>query len=349
MKKNGFTLVELLAVIVILGVLSMIVFPATTKIIKKAREDSYNVQVSDIITASKKWIMENSESIDNYETNNINLTLTTLKQEGYLKNTFVKNSKSKKYMAGCVVIKYENNAFKYEYKNKDTNYSKLTNENIISIENEEMTGCNERKGFIYTYSKDGNNYSKNISTNNTNTSAYETLKGKVGTNDVSYIYKGLSVSNYLKFENSVDIWRVLKFDENNIYLVNMGTTVGPNPLDNINFSNSNLKSTIATNLTDACYTQEIKNSLNLISENDYENSKNNQGNSYLTPQDSTIWTSTFNENNIKIINSTGIIDFAYNNIDIKSVYPTIQISSITNIIDSGEGTSSDPYIINSSN
>ena len=42
--KKGFTLVEVLAVITILGVLAVIIVPAVDKGIKSAKDDAYNKQ-----------------------------------------------------------------------------------------------------------------------------------------------------------------------------------------------------------------------------------------------------------------------------------------------------------------
>ena len=99
MKKEGFTLVELLAVVVIIGITYLIIFPSVTSFIDKSKEKSYNIQVDLIEKASKKWGVDNTDELlkkDPYHLNNINLTLTTLKKEGYLQDMFIENPKNKK-------------------------------------------------------------------------------------------------------------------------------------------------------------------------------------------------------------------------------------------------------------
>lgn len=55
MKNKGFTLVELLAVIVLLSLLVMIAVPAITGILKESKEDLYNTQLKQIEAAAKNW------------------------------------------------------------------------------------------------------------------------------------------------------------------------------------------------------------------------------------------------------------------------------------------------------
>ena len=52
--KKGFTLVELLAVIILLGVIGLIVVPSITKTINNSKEDLYNDQIGKIKLASEK-------------------------------------------------------------------------------------------------------------------------------------------------------------------------------------------------------------------------------------------------------------------------------------------------------
>lgn len=55
MKKNGFTLVELLAVIVILGVIVTIFIPNTVKLLKENNLKIYKIKESELIKAAKDY------------------------------------------------------------------------------------------------------------------------------------------------------------------------------------------------------------------------------------------------------------------------------------------------------
>lgn len=65
-NKKGFTLVELLAVIVILGVLLMIAVPAIQNVIKKSKKNAFESQA--------KLIIENVETMLSVSTNKPNAT-----------------------------------------------------------------------------------------------------------------------------------------------------------------------------------------------------------------------------------------------------------------------------------
>lgn len=55
MKKNGFTLVEVLAVLIILAILVSLTIPAYMTILKDVRRDNYNSKVTEIETAANKY------------------------------------------------------------------------------------------------------------------------------------------------------------------------------------------------------------------------------------------------------------------------------------------------------
>ena len=85
METKGFTLVELLAVIIILSLLTLIASTAITKTVKDAKGDLTNVQINLIESAAKTWGAENlNELPDSDEC--IYLTLGDLKKYGLLES-----------------------------------------------------------------------------------------------------------------------------------------------------------------------------------------------------------------------------------------------------------------------
>lgn len=84
--KKGFTLVELLAVIVILGVLAVIVIPPVIKNIDLTRKASYNQVISNIEQTTQLYIRDNRDYIAGITTvgNVVYLTLQDLVDSGDL-------------------------------------------------------------------------------------------------------------------------------------------------------------------------------------------------------------------------------------------------------------------------
>ena len=396
MKKDGFTLVELLAVVVIIGITYLIIFPSVTSFIDKSKEKSYNIQVDLIEKASKKWVVDNTDELlkkDPYHLNNINLTLTTLKKEGYLQDMFIENPKNKKIMTGCVVVSYQSNKNQYEYTyedGKDTYSKDDTKENKRA---EEMAGCNNKKGYIYTYFKNNNKLEKTSGNKNSNGDDIklseifaDTLISKTDSGLVNlgneYFFQGLTPTNYVKIDGYDTIWNVLSINtsDKTIKLVASAKTINSNFLASSSFnansyeSSSDLKTTLESKINELS-SNIIKNDVNfnvggitdiskgydiisseesnniftgkigIITASEYLKTKNENGNTYLSPTTSgTVWTMNFSNNNHVIINTDGNLSTAPIDANSRFVYPTIVINA--NVIKkSGTGTSTDPYVI----
>lgn len=396
MKKEGFTLVELLAVVVIIGITYLIIFPSVTSFIDKSKEKSYNIQVDLIEKASKKWVVDNTDELlkkDPYHLNNINLTLTTLKKDGYLQDEFIENPKTKKIMTGCVVVSYQSNKNQYEYTyedGKDTYSKDDTKENKRA---EEMAGCNNKKGYIYTYLLNNNTLEKTGGNKNsegeditldkifTDTLISKTDSGLVNLGN-EYFFQGLTPTNYVKIDGYDTIWNVLSINtsDKTIKLVASAKTMNSNFLASSSFnansyeSSSDLKTTLESKINELS-SNIIKNDVNfnvggitdiskgydiisseesnniftgkigIITASEYLKTKNENGNTYLSPTTSgTVWTMNFSNNNHVIINTDGNLSTAPIDANSRFVYPTIVINA--NVIKkSGTGTSTDPYVI----
>lgn len=119
MNKKAFTLVELLAVIIILGIIALIAVPTVFKIIDSSKDELYNDQIVQIENAAKRWTVENA-----YEEKSYKVTINELISGGYLegtKNNKVLDPRDKSEMTGCVIIDYETNTNQYTYKYSDNN------------------------------------------------------------------------------------------------------------------------------------------------------------------------------------------------------------------------------------
>ena len=114
MKKKGFTLVELLAVIVILSLILVIAVPSVNKYIKQSKEKAYNTQISTIIEAAQAYASTNPELLPNRENISVKITLGQLKSSGLIKEE-VKNPNDDKYFDDALTIEIKKKGETYTY------------------------------------------------------------------------------------------------------------------------------------------------------------------------------------------------------------------------------------------
>lgn len=95
MKNNkGLTLVELIAVLVVLVIVGLIVVPNIFDQITEYREQMYQDQVSIIEDAARSWSSDHTELLPNLIGHTYNVTVEQLQQGGYLDSDF-KSTKTK--------------------------------------------------------------------------------------------------------------------------------------------------------------------------------------------------------------------------------------------------------------
>lgn len=92
--KKGFTLVELLIVIAILGIVAVIAFPTITNIIRESRESAYKEQERLIIAAARNYMTNNSLELPKTTTEIKCKTVTELQNSGFLSNKTATSSET---------------------------------------------------------------------------------------------------------------------------------------------------------------------------------------------------------------------------------------------------------------
>ena len=114
MKKKGFTLVELLAVIIILSLVLVIAVPSVNRYIKQSKEKAYNTQISTIIEAAQAYASANSGLLPRKEEFVVKITLGQLKSSGLIKEE-VKNPNDDKYFDDALTIEIKKKGETYNY------------------------------------------------------------------------------------------------------------------------------------------------------------------------------------------------------------------------------------------
>lgn len=109
-NKKGFTLVELLAVLVVLAIIAVICYPIVTKIIANQKDKLSNEQKNSIIHAAKNYVASQAISDDTC------LSVSTLQSSGYLESGSIKNPNGGTLNGGVSVIwSNANQQYEYEY------------------------------------------------------------------------------------------------------------------------------------------------------------------------------------------------------------------------------------------
>ena len=110
MKKNkGFTLIEILGVIIIIGILSLVIVPIFNGVMAKQKEKLYNQVVSQIEKAAGNYIETEEVNV-----NSTLLTLNKLYSDKYIES-IPNDPRTNEEMIGCVFVNYRNNQYNYKY------------------------------------------------------------------------------------------------------------------------------------------------------------------------------------------------------------------------------------------
>ena len=89
--KKGFTLIELIMVICLLGIIAIITVPVITKLINNSKDESYKEQKKLVINAAKQYMTaEKSKSEFGISTC---INVADLQKFGYLSKNSIKNPK----------------------------------------------------------------------------------------------------------------------------------------------------------------------------------------------------------------------------------------------------------------
>lgn len=111
--KKGFTLVELLAVLVVLALITAISMPIITDTLKKSRETTYEQQLDHIVDGAKSYGAKNIANLPSRGSSKT-ITLRTLKDEGFVDEDIM-NPETKKKFADTMQIRITNSNGDIQY------------------------------------------------------------------------------------------------------------------------------------------------------------------------------------------------------------------------------------------
>ena len=113
--KRGFTLIELMAVVIILAVIGLIAVPTVNKLIKDNKSKLYQAQISSIDDAAKVWSDKHVNLLPEQNEEAISIPLILLKQEGLLPLDFKNPITDEKFYDNMYIdIFFEKNSYTYD-------------------------------------------------------------------------------------------------------------------------------------------------------------------------------------------------------------------------------------------
>ena len=108
--KKGFTLIELMAAVIIIALVALLTFPNIVSRIKEAKDENKDNVEKVVISSSKKYVNDNIDSFN--ENNTYCLSIKTLIDNDYLKEDIV-TDEDYNISSYYVKVKYEDD-FNYE-------------------------------------------------------------------------------------------------------------------------------------------------------------------------------------------------------------------------------------------
>lgn len=120
MKNKGFTLVEILAVITIIGLLALITIPTVDSIIRSSKEEAYEVQKDSILMGLKNWAASKTLTLPDTKGETLTTTIGDLKEAGFLE-VETKNPMNDLCFSNAtiLVITRTNNSYTYTFSDED--------------------------------------------------------------------------------------------------------------------------------------------------------------------------------------------------------------------------------------
>jgi prepilin-type N-terminal cleavage/methylation domain-containing protein len=122
-KNQAFTLIELMAVVIILGIITTITVTSINYSIRESKNRLYVQQVSRLEEGVKKWAVENTDKIPTDEIGITFFSISRLKDEGIVDTEIVRDPRTNTELNGCMTIKYDLSSQQYDYKYEEESCS----------------------------------------------------------------------------------------------------------------------------------------------------------------------------------------------------------------------------------
>ncbi len=116
--KKGFTLAELIGVLVVLALIAMIAVPSVTKTIKENKSKVCVIQFNNIIEEAKGWASNNIDKLPINSGDKIEISFNDLAKYGYSEDNIIDPITKKQFSDSWhIVVEKINNRLEYKIYN----------------------------------------------------------------------------------------------------------------------------------------------------------------------------------------------------------------------------------------
>ena len=160
MKRKGFTLTELMGVLIILGLLSLIIIPLVSNILKEQKEKQYEQQITNIKLMAKNFGVDNLSILPTKDNESMDITIGQLKSLGYVEKNIV-NPITEQEISDCARVTITKSGKNYNYTyNKDSendNTCNVMGNVMISLSGNEYINKNGVTSYVITINETNQN------------------------------------------------------------------------------------------------------------------------------------------------------------------------------------------------
>lgn len=199
MKKNAFTLIELIATIGLLGMLATILITVSVKKINETKEHSKKTMIESIELAAKQYVTDYKDELSDFQNNDyIYVTLQTLVEKNYFSNSLIDptTNKSLPLTDTVYVTREQNGEINATYDINQKEKAKITLNGSYNAYIKKRTTFTDLG--VSAVSSDGTNISSSV----VKTGTVDTDNS--GTYKIKYEYNGISITrNVIVYEGNL--------------------------------------------------------------------------------------------------------------------------------------------------
>lgn len=135
MKKKGFTLIELITILVLLSIIIIISVPILSGVINSSKQKSYDKTIDNIKLAAYQYSVKN-DLIKSAQYNTI--LISTLQSSGFIEDQKIINPIDNTEITGCVAYRWYNNQYEFKY-SKDCTVEEVIPTVNINVKNDNQS------------------------------------------------------------------------------------------------------------------------------------------------------------------------------------------------------------------